>query len=184
MCGLGLGWPWLWGCLVWVPRGAPSLPKGGTPREDPPKDRKAGIKWKPKGNMDPQGNVNLPGTGWPWRSFPTAIILWVNLLCPPCYQLRVSCQDFFLVGPAAPGQRLPSPTPPLHPEHHPEYLDELEQKTAAPVPGSDFCASSERQVPLTEKWHWVWFGIQEAISSKMSVLPAARSPISKELADE
>lgn len=40
-----------------------AFPKKGPQGKILPKARKAGIKLKPKGNMDPWGNVNLPGTG-------------------------------------------------------------------------------------------------------------------------
>lgn len=90
----------------------------------------------------------------------------------------MSYQDFLLVGPAALGQKLFSPTSPLHPEHYPEYLDELEQKTAAPVTERDFCAASERQVPLTEKWQSLAVIWDSGSNSKQNVC-AACSQISQ-----
>lgn len=115
MCALGLGWP-----SLWVPQRRPQTSQRGNPKEDPPKGQKSRDQIKTQSSSkDPWGNLNLPGTGWPQRSFPALRILWVNFLCPPFYSLQGVCQDFFLVGPAAPGKRLPSPTPPLYPEHHP-----------------------------------------------------------------
>lgn len=177
MCALGLGWSWLWECLVWVLQRSPQPSQRGTPREDPPKARKAGIKLKPKGSMDPWGNVNLPGTAWPWRSFPTAMILWVNSLCPPFYHLRVSCQDFFLVGPAAPGKG----------SFLPHFLCTLSiiqstwiswNRKQLLLWQSDFCAASERQVPLTEKWQSLGVIWDSGSNSKQNVC-AACSQISQ-----
>lgn len=104
MCALGLGWCWLWDCLAEEPS---VFPKRGSSGKILLKARKAGIKLKPKAAAMKHGSMGqceLPGAGWPWRSCPTSMILWVNLLWPPFYNLRVSCQDFFLVGPAAPGK--------------------------------------------------------------------------------
>lgn len=175
MCALGLGWP-----SLWVPQRRPQTSQRGDPKEDPPKGQKSRDQIKTQSSSkDPWGNLNLPGTGWLQRSFPALRILWVNLLCPPFYSLRVSVQISSLLAQQhlEKGFLLPHLHCTLSIIQAAENLDELEQKTTAPVTGNDFCAFCERQVPLTEKWRWVWFGIQEAI-------PAARSPRSEELADK
>lgn len=95
------------------------LPGLGTAQEILPKNRKVRIKLKPKAAAGKNGSMGESEDWMTLEVFSNFNDFMSSFALPSLFQSQGVCQDFFFVGSAAPRKRFPSPTPSLHPEHHP-----------------------------------------------------------------